>query len=118
MSKVLLSVWEKGNVKITENDLILKVYYFPIGTARRIKLSDIKEVTELQTSPCDGASKTWGMTLSPVWWHWPGHFVRSGPALVIRTTAESPSFFSPAAGISVEAGDIDYVKGLLTKHMQ
>jgi hypothetical protein len=52
-----------------ETGMSIKCYYFPLGTAKQIRYSEIAEFgTATQFGLNSWGTKTWGMALSPVWW--------------------------------------------------
>ena len=64
-----MSTFKKGNIEISDTDLIVHGYYFCFGSCstKRVKLSDIESVKEMQTTLCN--SKTCGQACSSTWWH-------------------------------------------------
>mmetsp|Transcript_28063 Transcript_28063/g.59244 ORF Transcript_28063/g.59244 Transcript_28063/m.59244 type:complete len:122 (-) Transcript_28063:356-721(-) len=60
-------------ITLTNTTLILKTYYFPIGTSKIIPLSNIERIW-IGTDPELGLQsiwkkKSWGMAFSNVWWN-------------------------------------------------
>ena len=65
-------LYDDGFVTLTDNSLILKVYYFPFATSKTIPLEDIDRIW-VGTDPALGLEhwwkrKTWGMPFSNVFW--------------------------------------------------
>jgi len=62
-------LYEDDYVIIDEIGLRIKNYYFPFGTAKRVRFDQIRSFntnTELKLNLL--SYKTWGMGLSNIWW--------------------------------------------------
>ena len=61
--------FRSGNIEITDTELIVYGYYFCFGScsAKRISLSDIRAVKEIETHTYN--SKTCGAACTTTWWH-------------------------------------------------
>lgn len=56
-------------VKCYSDHLIINLYYFPYGN-KTIKYKDIQSCEFLRMKDLNMLKcKTWGMALSPIWWH-------------------------------------------------
>ena len=91
---------------ITDKDITLKMYYFPIGTSRTLRFQQIKSFRVFKPRSIF-AMKSWGMGVDfQVWWHWGGfgREFRERHAIVLDT-GEWPS-----AGITPERGDPEAVR--------
>eukprot|EP01119_Soliformovum_irregulare_P021819 TRINITY_DN733_c0_g1_i1.p1 TRINITY_DN733_c0_g1~~TRINITY_DN733_c0_g1_i1.p1 ORF type:complete len:130 (-),score=30.95 TRINITY_DN733_c0_g1_i1:171-560(-) len=68
MRKVL---YEDKWIRIGQDYIELKYYYFPIGTTKIIPLSLIKTFYNAQDAKLNWLGvKGWGMGLSNIWWSW------------------------------------------------
>ncbi|KHJ92424.1 hypothetical protein OESDEN_07690 [Oesophagostomum dentatum] len=67
MTKVL---FEDKWCEVTTEELIIKCYYFPTGTSKKIKKEKIRAVYYEVQGAAGQMCKTkgWGMSLSPCWW--------------------------------------------------
>ena len=77
-------LYDDEHVQLTDTHVIVKSYYFPFATAKRIAYADIeycKRDVELSLNLLE--KKAWGMGLSDIWWAW-GGFSRPDPDLVIK----------------------------------
>ncbi len=58
-------LYEDKFIQINEQGVLIRCYYFPIGTAKFVKFCDIEKV--YRESDAMGNVKGWGMSLSPIW---------------------------------------------------
>ncbi|RCN39647.1 hypothetical protein ANCCAN_14429 [Ancylostoma caninum] len=67
MSKTL---FEDKWCKVTNENLIIKCYYFPIGTSKTVHVKTIRGVFYVAQNMHDQCFKVkgWGMSFSPCWW--------------------------------------------------
>src|SRR4051812_36371310 len=63
--------------------LIIRGYYFPLGTAKVIAYRDIKAVTRRPLTFWTGSWRIWGTTLPGYWWHLDPARPRKQSALVL-----------------------------------
>lgn len=90
-------LYDDKYVRLTETHLIIKCYYFPLGTPKCIRYEDIEEcVTDKEYGVTMLGTKGWGMGLSSIWWAW-GGMVRNHPNLIVRVRGRWP-----CCGFSVE----------------
>uniref|UniRef100_A0AC34RD42 Uncharacterized protein n=1 Tax=Panagrolaimus sp. JU765 TaxID=591449 RepID=A0AC34RD42_9BILA len=65
-----MELYKDKFVTLHEDELVIKTYYFPVGTNVTIKTKDIVGVyyDEQKFMKDCGKIKGWGMSLNPVWW--------------------------------------------------
>jgi len=63
-------VFFNQDVVVTDKEIQVQWYYFPIGTAKHIAYDDILQcqLLEMKDIPIL-ETKTWGMGMSMTWWH-------------------------------------------------
>lgn len=62
-------LYDDSYVRLTETQVIIKKYYFPFANPKTINYADIERcATGAQLGLTAMDYKTWGMSLSPIWW--------------------------------------------------
>lgn len=61
--------YEDTQIVLNDNNLEIKRYYFPIGTSKFIKFSDIKGIKEIDLNLLNGRGRIWGMGFHPYWYN-------------------------------------------------
>jgi hypothetical protein len=61
------TVYDDGRVRVDSDGITLRRYYFPTGTAKHIRYSDIRSVDLRPMSWLTGKGRLWG-TSSPRYW--------------------------------------------------
>ena len=62
-------VYDDGLIAISESELIVRQYYFPLSRARRIPLKNIQRVELHSLTIWNGLYRLWGMGVRPIWFH-------------------------------------------------
>jgi hypothetical protein len=72
-SSLITALFDDWLVKLTEAELTLRIYWFPVGASKVIPLGSIKSVTVCRSRSILEV-RDWGLSgLSPdaqVWWHY------------------------------------------------
>jgi len=67
------SLYEDKFVQVTDDQIILKKYYFPAGNAKKISFNNINNIcTDKEYGVNALGYKSWGMGLSKIYWAWGG----------------------------------------------
>jgi len=100
------------DVTVTDQEVAINWYYFPVASAKHIPYSDILRAELLKMADMDFLStKTWGMGLSNIWWHC--DFKRLSRVNVIMLTLKSQSI---QVAITTDDADVGKIFDLITKH--
>lgn len=63
----MADVYDDGRVKLTEDRVILRHYYFPFANAKRIAYRKVRGVRVVPIGPLTGRGRIWG-TGNPRYW--------------------------------------------------
>jgi len=61
------TIYQDSTSTLSESELVLPRYYFPLGSEKRIPLTAIQQVTEFQMTWFRGKLRIWGTT-NPKYW--------------------------------------------------
>jgi len=90
-------LYDDKYVQVTDTHLIIKVYYFPFGSSKKILFGNIEQLfTDREYGVTPLGYKNWGMGMSDIWWAW-GGFPREQNNFVVKVHDAWPS-----CGFSVE----------------
>lgn len=62
-------LYDDGLIAISEEELIVRQFYFPLGRERKVRLRDIRRVELKPLTLWDGSFRLWGMGVRPIWFH-------------------------------------------------
>jgi hypothetical protein len=64
------SLYADSYCKVLKGELVLKCFFFPTGQAKKLRIEDIQGIyyDDQKFSKQIGMAKSWGMSLSPIWW--------------------------------------------------
>lgn len=84
------TLYKEKNLQLTEDAIVISMYYFPMGTTKIIKWSDIKGIRQEPLTFMNGKLRAWGMNMKAYWFNsdWragkdqmfvidTGHFIKS-----------------------------------------
>jgi hypothetical protein len=77
-------IYEDTQIIISEDKLEIKRYYFPVGTSKTIKFSEIKNIEEIDLTLFNGKGRLWGMSLAQYWYNWDNNRFWRKKAIVIH----------------------------------
>lgn len=77
-------LYEDTQIIINNNNIEIKRYYFPIGTSKLIKFSEIKNIEEIDLNLLNGTGRLWGMSFAPYWYNWDNNRFWRKKAIVIN----------------------------------
>ena len=60
---------EDKHVIITNNEIIIKCYYFPFAGEKKISFKQIKKIELINIGSLTGKLKVWGMNYKLLWFH-------------------------------------------------
>jgi hypothetical protein len=62
-------LYEDAFVRVEADAVVVKWYYFPLATSKRIPYAHVERIESGLRERLDlTETKTWGMALTPVWW--------------------------------------------------
>lgn len=79
-------LYEDQYIVCDEQALVIKNYYFPMGS-KRILYESIRQIDKEPVSLIDGKLRLWGMGLNPKWYHLDPQRIMKDTALVLDINA-------------------------------
>jgi hypothetical protein len=109
-------LYQDDKMVITEKEISLKLYYFPIGTKRIVKLKKVKSFKVYQPRSFF-KMKSWGMGIDfDVWWHCDFQRKWGDRHAIVLDTGEWPSIgITPGSGNRENVAQVQRVLGRLIR---
>jgi hypothetical protein len=80
----------------TDTHVVIRWYYFPLGTSKAIGYADIKSVSSVEMGALTGGWRLWGTSSPRYWAHLDLHRPRKTTALVLDLGRRVRPFITPA----------------------
>lgn len=104
-------LYDKGNVQITDEGVLLRWYYFPFAQSKFVPFS---EITGIERQTCGlFNSKTWGMPFDGSWWHADGLF-----SFREFRHPEGIRLITDGIVMGMTPQDVDEVENILKEHIR
>ena len=89
------TIYEDEFVKVTSKTLTIHSYWFPSANAKRIPLTELKEI-DISPESVESSlnANNWGMGLGDIWWAQDSRSHRMQYAVVVRSSAAFRHGFS------------------------
>lgn len=109
-------LFEDDHMIITDKEIILKNYYFPLFTSKTIKLNEIKSF-KLYQPRSFFTMKSWGMAIDfEVWWHLDMKRKYNDRFAIVLNTNQWPKIgITPRSG---KAESVIHVSKILKKYIK
>src|SRR3989338_1673723 len=89
-------VYDDGLIAISDRELIVRQYYFPLSRARKIPLARIRRVELHPLTIWNGLYRLWGMGVRPIWFHFDSSRLRKKHFLQVDPGAWMQSGLTPS----------------------
>jgi hypothetical protein len=76
-------IYEDAWIRCEADRLVIRGYYFPLGTPKVIAYRAIRSVTPVELGPLTGSWRIWGTSSPSLWWHLDWSRPRKRIALVL-----------------------------------
>jgi hypothetical protein len=90
-----VALYQDRWITCTDRDLIIRGYYFPTGTPKRIAYNDIHSVSSVPMGTFSGKGRLWGTAAPRYWAHLDLRRPRKQTALVLDVGRRVRPFITP-----------------------